>query len=113
MQEKELAQTFGRRVRSARDARGWTQSQLADEAHISSKFLSRLEKGHVSPSLFVASRLALALGRRLDQLTATRARGEVEEPQIRQFIALLRGRSPAELGQAKRVLRALFGGKSA
>ena len=109
MNEKEQGVAFGQRVRAARHARGWTQWDLAKTANISSKFLSRVETGHVSPSLFVAFRLAQALGRSLDELAGHRVRRETEDLRFSGFAALLRGRSAAQLEQAKRVLQALFG----
>jgi transcriptional regulator with XRE-family HTH domain len=62
--------TFGDRVRSARDALGWTQERLAREAGVySGVVVSRWEKGHKRPhDPDVIVKLAEALGVSLDWL---------------------------------------------
>jgi transcriptional regulator with XRE-family HTH domain len=55
-------------VRTAREERGLTQRELAEAARIADKYLSRIELGHATPSVYVASRLARALGVSLDAL---------------------------------------------
>jgi transcriptional regulator with XRE-family HTH domain len=68
VREGPFRRTFGRAVRSAREARGFTQRELAEAARIADKYLSRIELGLATPSIYVASRLAIALGVSLDTL---------------------------------------------
>lgn len=66
----EFAITVGERLRSARQELGWTQAQLAKGADLSVNYVARLERGELGPSLFVASRLASALGMPLEALVS-------------------------------------------
>jgi transcriptional regulator with XRE-family HTH domain len=104
--EKKRRQAFGARLQAARQARGLTQSEVAEKAGLSNKFLSRVESGHATPSVLVAAAIAEALGTSLDALVDVRAKPE--NPRITALLALLRDRSNAELDQAERLLGALF-----
>ena len=53
---------IGRSVRANRVARFWTQKQLAKEAGISQKALSKIENDEVEPRFSTIIRLAKALG---------------------------------------------------
>ncbi len=66
MREGPFRRTFGRAVRTARKGKGLTQRELAEAARIADKYLSRIELGLATPSVFVASRLARALGVSVD-----------------------------------------------
>jgi transcriptional regulator with XRE-family HTH domain len=59
--------TLGARVRAARIARGWTQSQLAGE-EISVGYVSRIESGSRRPNLAVLTSIATRLGTPIEQL---------------------------------------------
>ena len=48
-------------IRDARNAKGWTQQQLADQVYVSSRTIIALEKGEYNPSLLLAYRISLAL----------------------------------------------------
>jgi transcriptional regulator with XRE-family HTH domain len=58
----------GAMIRRLRIEKGLTQEQLAEAAKLSQPALSQYEKGHVTPSLPAAKRLARALGVSLDSL---------------------------------------------
>lgn len=60
--EREVSQCFGREVRAARQAKGWTHSRLAQEASLTAGTLSRIERGLSDPHLSTIARLSLALG---------------------------------------------------
>jgi transcriptional regulator with XRE-family HTH domain len=68
VREGPFRRTFGRAVKAAREARGLTQRELAEAASIADKYLSRIELGLATPSVYVASRLARALGLSVDAL---------------------------------------------
>jgi transcriptional regulator with XRE-family HTH domain len=53
---------FGQALREQRLARGLTQEHVALEAKMDRKYLSQLENGRFSPSLFMVFRLAEVLG---------------------------------------------------
>jgi two-component system, cell cycle response regulator DivK len=65
---KEFASSFGQAIRSARQARGWTQAELAEAAGLSTNYLARLERGEIGASLLVARKIGEALGVGLDAL---------------------------------------------
>lgn len=66
-------QDVGRRVRRLREARGWTQAKLADEAGLAQAQVSRIESGENAPGLPVAVRLASVLGVDLNTLAGYRS----------------------------------------
>jgi transcriptional regulator with XRE-family HTH domain len=65
---KLFAAGVGEAVRRARQAMGWTQLQLAENAGFSSNYIARLERGELGPSLFVAHQLCGALGIEVEAL---------------------------------------------
>ena len=58
----------GARLRLARQARGFSQQQLAGVAEVSRQAVSAVESGHSDPSLRVALALAQALGMTVEEL---------------------------------------------
>jgi transcriptional regulator with XRE-family HTH domain len=58
--------TAGRLVRELRERAGLTQRQLAIRAGTSTTAVSRLERGHLSPTVQTLERLLFCLGHRLD-----------------------------------------------
>jgi transcriptional regulator with XRE-family HTH domain len=54
---------IGRMLRVAREAKGWTQDELARKAKLTKPYISQLENGvRKNPSLPALQRLAKALG---------------------------------------------------
>jgi transcriptional regulator with XRE-family HTH domain len=53
-----LRETFATNLRRLRNAKGWSQDELALEAEISRSYLSQLEKGVYYVSIKVIGRLA-------------------------------------------------------
>ena len=72
-EERQLLREFGRRVRTARDARGWTQEDLADEADLDRTYVGGVERGERNIALLNMNRLALALGDGFDGFLPWRA----------------------------------------
>ncbi|MFC9860154.1 MULTISPECIES: helix-turn-helix domain-containing protein [unclassified Streptomyces] len=70
-QESDLDSTVRMRIRSLRQARGWSLDNLAERAFLSPSTLSRIETGHRRISLDQLMALARALGTSLDQLVET------------------------------------------
>lgn len=56
----DIRRRFGTRIRYLRTRRQWTQEQLAERAKLTSKYLGRIERGEVCPSLRVLEQLATA-----------------------------------------------------
>ena len=71
-------EALGRRLRSARQARGLTQGQVADEL-MSVAYLSRIESGHRRPTAPALETLAERLGVTVDSLLGEPERHVVDE----------------------------------
>jgi molybdate-binding protein/transcriptional regulator with XRE-family HTH domain len=80
----------GVNLRLARQARGFSQQQLASMAGVSRQAVSAVESGHSDPSLRVALSLAQALGLSVEELFGP---GEPAAPVTAVSVAPLRGRS--------------------
>jgi transcriptional regulator with XRE-family HTH domain len=50
------------RIRSERDAKGWSLAALAERADVSKAMLSKIERGEASPTAATLSRIATAYG---------------------------------------------------
>lgn len=72
--KKLTGETFGQRLRCAREQAGLTQGELAEKAGINRVSLNRIENDKAIPALDVAFRLADAVG-----VTLTDLRGEGRE----------------------------------
>ncbi|MBH0777247.1 helix-turn-helix domain-containing protein [Nocardia bovistercoris] len=62
----EIAYKLGEQVRQAREARGWTQSELAKRAGMKQNAISRFEAGDGVPTIQTLDRLAGAFGVQLN-----------------------------------------------
>jgi transcriptional regulator with XRE-family HTH domain len=62
------ARQFGKRLRALREAACKSQGELADKAGLSRTFVNQLEAGNRDPSLSTLTRLARALGVKLEAL---------------------------------------------
>ena len=63
-----VAMLLGRRIRSLRTAKGWTQQELGDHAEVNYKFIGEIERGQQNPSLNILAKLAAALSVDLSDL---------------------------------------------
>ena len=59
---------LGRRIRSLRNRKGWTQQELGTRADVNYKFIGEIERGKQNPSLHVLARIAAALEIKLSDL---------------------------------------------
>ena len=55
-------------LREAREARGWTQAELAARIGVSRKTINTVENGVFVPSTMLALKLARALGRPVEDI---------------------------------------------
>ena len=56
------------KVRDFREARGWTQAELAEHTGVSRKTINTVENSVFVPSVVVARRIARALGQPVEAL---------------------------------------------
>jgi transcriptional regulator with XRE-family HTH domain len=69
--------SFGERLARIREAKGWSQQELADRSGVPYITIYRCERGlHREPRVSVAAKLARALGVSLDVLANTFGDGE-------------------------------------
>jgi transcriptional regulator with XRE-family HTH domain len=61
-QEQAILVAFGRRIRAAREARDWTQEDLAYEAELDRTYIGGIERGERNIALLSLNKLAMALG---------------------------------------------------
>jgi transcriptional regulator with XRE-family HTH domain len=59
---------LGRKVRSLRGAKDWSQERLAEQADLDRSYIAGIEVGARNPSLKALERLAAALSVRLSEL---------------------------------------------
>lgn len=59
--ERKITRRLGREIRYLREARGWSQEQLAAEADVDNSHLGKLERGEGNPTIELLVRLAMAL----------------------------------------------------
>ncbi len=64
---------FGKRLRSLRQRRGWTQEDLAMAASTNHRSISQYEGGRICPRAKTIRRLADALGCPVEELTTASA----------------------------------------
>lgn len=65
-----MAEQLTNRLRAEREARGWTQAQLAEAIGVSRKTINTVENGVFIPSTVIALKLAAALGKPVESLFA-------------------------------------------
>lgn len=80
----------GVNLRLARQARGFSQQQLASMAGVSRQAVSAVESGHSDPSLRVALAIAQALGLSVEELFGP---GEPAAPVLATSVAPIRGKT--------------------
>lgn len=56
------------RLRDLREAKGWSQGELAERLDVSRQTINALETGKYDPSLPLAFRLARLFGERIEQI---------------------------------------------
>jgi transcriptional regulator with XRE-family HTH domain len=72
MKERVYLQTFGKRLRTLRKIRGWSQEVLAEEAGLHPTYIGGIERGERNPSLINLVRLAKGLSLSLPELLDTK-----------------------------------------
>lgn len=57
MDERAIRRQLGRRIRTLREQKGWRQEDIQEETGFSSRYLGRIERGTVNPTLDTLLRL--------------------------------------------------------
>jgi len=95
---------FAENLRQIRDARGLTQSELADRMGVAQAFISQLETGRRRPSPALIGRIATALD--VDAAVLTKGE-EVSEVKANELFRKLKGLSPDALDEVEDYLKYL------
>jgi transcriptional regulator with XRE-family HTH domain len=74
---------LGARIKSLRDAKGFTQEQLAEKMNCSRQKYARLEKGLIDISYASISAIARILCSKVEEITSAVSNEKVEEPMYR------------------------------
>ena len=69
MSTADIREQFGERIRALRQARGWTQGEMADFLAMDRSYLSEIETGKKDPSLTMLKTLATGLKTTISKLT--------------------------------------------
>ena len=67
-----LGEELANRLRAARDAKGWTQADLAERIGVSRKTINTIENGIFTPSTVIALKLARAFKLSVEDLFSLR-----------------------------------------
>lgn len=86
--------TFGTRLREAREAKGWTQGELADKLEVAQPFVSQLENGRRRPTPALMKRITTSLGVSREELLVIQDESDVKASIINRK---LKGLSPESL----------------
>lgn len=102
-----LAHKLGKRIRELRIKAGFTQDYLAEQADISSKYLSEVERGKVNISLKLLEKIAHTFAHELPELTDFAHIASKEEI-IQMCLRMMESASETEIQQIFRVMKALL-----
>ncbi len=99
---------LGKRIRSLRNEKGWTQQELGDQAEVNYKFIGEIERGQQNPSFNILVKIAAALG--VDLLDLFRYAHEISDRrQIEKKItAILSTIDDQELKRVLLILHSLY-----
>src|SRR6202171_1464558 len=89
---QETVENIGQRIRQLRESRSMTQSQLQSRSKVSRSYLSRIESGHMTPSLGTLEKISEALNVGLNRFFIPESDGEalLEDPFIQGLRPFLR-----------------------
>ncbi len=79
MSKDEMAQRVADRIKSTREAKGFNQARLAQEAGITPAAISQIEAGERTPSTPVLRKLALVLKVSSDYLLGNTDQSEIDD----------------------------------
>ena len=65
----DIRRRVGRNIKTVREAKGWSQEELAHQAQLHRTYVSGVERGVRNPTLTVLERFALALKVTVGSLT--------------------------------------------
>lgn len=97
------------RVRSAREAAGITQRELAERTNLGPEVISRIERGIEALTLENLHRISTALGIRYGWLFDVDEPPTLDDADVREILRLLKCASVEEVKMVRRVVNAMIG----
>lgn len=91
---KNIRQEVGKRIRTVRKAKGITQEQVGERADLNYKFIGKIERGEVNPSIETLSAIADALNISLSQFFADDWQLPIDYQLLPQDIQLIKDALP-------------------
>ena len=99
---------MGRRIRTLRSKKGWTQQELGGQADINYKFLGEIERGQKNASFSTLAKIAAALGVELPELVRFEQESLERKAVISWINQILETLSDKEIDQILSTLRVLY-----
>ncbi len=88
IEEKELRDDLGQRIRKARLSQGYTQAQLAELAGLSPKYITLIETNNVNVSLGALIDIANALGESMEYFFAENNSEDIKKLPLKERVAV-------------------------
>ncbi len=109
---KEFRKLLGRRLRTLRKSRRWSQEELAERAELTGKFIGEVERGEKGITLDSLYSISNALGVPLREIVdIVPGKEQHSLPEVDEVLALLRQEArPREIRRVVKVIRALLEG---
>lgn len=101
---------FGKHVKRLREVRRLTQEELGARSDLAADTIRRLEHQEFSPSLRTLRKISDGLGISVVALFTSFALADGAPEELSRILALLVGRSRADIAMVERLLSALFEG---
>ena len=99
---------LGRRIRTLRNLKGWTQQELGEYADVNYKFVGEIERGKQNTSFEILVKIASTLGVELQELFRFE-RDVLDRKQVASKInAILKSLPDGDLNRLLSVLRVLY-----
>ena len=99
---------LGRRIRSLRNSKGWTQQELGEQADVNYKFVGEIERGQQNPSFAVLLKIAAALEVELPELFRFELEDLSRKEVDREIGRIVKSIPDEDVSQLLSVLRLLY-----
>jgi transcriptional regulator with XRE-family HTH domain len=99
---------LGKRIRTLRKAKAWTQEELGKQTDTSYKFLGEIERGAQNPSFSILVKISKALGVQLYELFRFESEGLNRNEIESRLQSIIKELPDDELGRLFAMLKALY-----
>ena len=99
---------LGRRIRTLRNMKGWTQQELGEQADVNYKFVGEIERGQQNPSYAVLVKIAAALGVELPELFRFQLEALNRKQAEKEIVSIVKSIPGEDVSRLLSVLRVLY-----